>query len=323
MITRLYLLNSLANQKPQKLPGYDNYSFHVRKFLTKEWKMENCDSKADALLNDIAKKFTAKVTHFYTEKKIGNREMSRLCEKKKTWLSEKIEKPVIPVPTPTEIKSKRKKKKLGAPKKSYLDKKSNMGRWNDAVKIRSKNCIEALIYAAVLKADNDGHTDLAHVLRELNNKPVEQGSKFRKAMEHYNKPPIVVFTPQEALALIIEMNLSRNRYRRLRKNCKNRNANLFPSYDPGVTEYMKKCKPEKIDFTKTDEVSVPMQSAIDHQILNILALPSVVKKHSDLKEQCQKSGLDYDLKLFFKYGADGTSDLGQYEYVSSGLYQHL
>ena len=65
-----------------------------------------------------------------------------------------------------------------------------------------------------------------------------------------------------------------------------------------------------------------MQSALDHQMKNILALPSVVKNHSELKEKCQESGLEYDLKLFFKYGADGTSDLGQYEYKSSGLYQY-
>lgn len=157
------------------------------------------------------------------------------------------------------------------------------------------------------------------MLRKLKSSPVEQASRFRKSMEHYNKPSVVVFTPEEALALIIELGLSKNHYKRLRKKARNKHAHLYPAYDPAVTDFMKKCRPENIDFSKADEVSVPMQSTLDHQIQNILELPSVIKKHNELKEQCEKTGLDYELKLFFKYGADGTSDQSQYQNVTAGL----
>ena len=63
-----------------------------------------------------------------------------------------------------------------------------------------------------------------------------------------------------------------------------------------------------------------MQSALDHQVSNILQLPSVLKNHSDLRAKCEKSGLNYELKLFFKYGADGTGNQSQYQNVSAGLY---
>ena len=319
MAVRLSVLDSL--EKQGYLPSDANYDYHVKLFLVKEFRMENRNEKESALLNSEVSKFSSKVESFYFDKKIGNREINRLRSKKKVWLSIQIENPVqnkskIPKVKP---KLKKKKKKPGRPKKDYLKTKCRSKKSEKASNTKGDHCLEELIHAALLRAHNEGQSDVTWVLRQLLNNPDEGASKFRKAMKHFNLPDVVVFTPEEALALIIELRLSRRGYMKLRVKAKNKHAHIYPAYDPAVTDYMKKCKPPNIDLSKSDEVKVPMQSTLDFQTLNVLELPSVVTKHNDLKEQCRDSGLDYELKFFFKYGADGTSNQSQYQNVSAGL----
>ena len=318
MITRLSVLDGLA--KLGHLPSGKNktYSLEVKKFLIKKFDLENRNEKESSLLNGVVQDFSYKVKDFYTNKKIANHGIDRLRIRKADWLSIEIKNPVKKESAPPPPKAKKKKKKRGPKEKDYANK-SRSGQYAEAGKKRAKNSLENLIHMAMLKASEDGNTDVAHVLRQLHSNPVEQGSRFRKAMEHYNKPTVIVFTPQEALALIIELNLSVDQYNKLKKKAKANHAHLFPSYDPAITNYMKECKPENIDTTKLDEVNVPMQSALDHQNLNILELPSVVRKHNDLKAKCDETGLDYELKFFFKYGADGTATKSQYQGRSAGL----
>ena len=318
MVTRLSVLNGLESLG--QLPSRDNdkYSYHVTKFLVKKFKIEDRNDQEASLLKKTVEDFSSKVKSYYSDQKVGNRNIKRLRTKKDNWLSIQIKSPRQKKPVEPSDKKKKKKKKAGPPKKDYLSK-GRSGQYAEAGKKRAGNSLEALIHMAMLKASEDGNTDVAHVLRQLHSNPVEQGSRFRKAMEHYNKPTVIVFTPQEALALIIELNLSVNQYNKLKKKAKANHAYLYPSYDPAVTNYMKKCKPENIDTTKLDEVNVPMQSALDHQNLDILQLPSVVRKHNDLIAKCEETGLDYELKFFFKYGADGTATKSQYQGRSAGL----
>ena len=312
-ITRLFALKSLKQQG--YVPGQKTYMLNVKHFLIKQFHLENVDKKGEAALNKTANSFAYDAKKFYVNEN-GYR-WDDFLTKKKEWLSKELKNPV-PIP-PVPKAAPKKKTKMGPPTKPY-ESKGRSGQYAEAAKIRSKNSVEALIHAAMVKANHEGKIDLADVLRQLHSSPVEEGSRFRKAMAHYNrKEEIVVFTPEEALALIIELGLSSRKYTKLRKKAKKKHAHFLPSYDPAVTNCMKKCKPKDIDLTKQDEVSVPMQSALDHQMLNILELPSVVKKHDELKVQCENSGLDYELKLFFKYGADGTSHQSQYQNVSAGL----
>ena len=315
MAVRLTVLNALA--KLGYLPNHPDYDFHVKKHLIKEFKLEQKSSEEASLLNDEVSKFVSKIKGFYTNKKIGNRDIEYLKQKKANWLSLHIKNPKQKE-SQKQVPKKKRKKKPGRKKKLFSENAKTQQNVK-ASKTKGDKCLEELIHAAILKADKDGQSDVTWVLRQLVNNPDEGASKFRQAMKRFNMPDVVVFTPEEALALIIELRLSKNSYTKLRIKAKNKHAHLYPSYDPAVTDYMKKCKPKNIDLTKSDEVKQPMQSALDHQLLNILELPSVVKKHADLIKQCEQSGLDYELKMFFKYGADGTSNQSQYQSVTRGL----
>ena len=83
-----------------------------------------------------------------------------------------------------------------------------------------------MIFACMTKATKDGLTDLHYVLKCIYESPATQGSLFRKSWVAYNKPPASVYTPEEALALIIEINLTQKGYNKLRK----RATKLYPSY---------------------------------------------------------------------------------------------
>ena len=322
MASRLSVVNALAKQG--YLPNHKKYSFHVKTHLINEFKIEQESVKesSEKKFDYEVSQFASKVKGFYVNTKIGNYDVEYLKKRKANWLSIDIKIPIeteVPKdPLPEKEKKRKRKKKPGPKKKDFKDS-CRTGKFTKATNIKGNNSLESLIHAALLKAQSEGNPDITWILRELVSSPAEEGSRFRKAMEHYNKEKVTAYTPEEALALIIELRLSKNSYKRLRKKAKKKYANLYPAYDPAVTDYMKKCKPPNIDLTKSDEVKLPMQSALDHQLLNILELPSVVNRHADLIKQCEQSGLDYELKLFFKYGADGTSDQCQYQNVSAGL----
>ena len=318
MVSRLSVVNAL--EKKGYLPNHPEYSYQVKLVLAQKFNMEQSSTKEATALDGVISTFASKVKAFYTDTKIAKREINRLKDIKSNWLSIGIKNPVPNEPAVSKPEpKKRKRKQKPGPKKKDFKESGRSGQHDKATNIKKDHSLESLIHAAMLKAHNEGNPDITWVLRELQSSPAVQGSRFRKAMEHYKKPSPIVCTPEEALALIIELRLSKNSYRKLRKKSKKKYAHFLPSYDPAVTDYMKKCKPENIDLTKSDEVSVPMQSVLDFQTRNILELPSVMQKHKNLKVQCEQSGLDYELKLFFKYGADGTSDQSEHKNVSAGL----
>ena len=93
--------------------------------------------------------------------------------------------------------------------------------------------------------------------------PTVYGSLFRQSVENPSKP-IIAFTAEECLALIFEMKFTQRQYKKLRQKEKKKNAKLLVSWDE-IIKLKKKCEPENIDSTTIGEVSVPMQSVVDHQ----------------------------------------------------------
>lgn len=146
----------------------------------------------------------------------------------------------------------------------------------------------------------------------MNESPTVNASNFRKSMENPVKP-VTVLTPEECLATVIQMKLTQNQYKRMRKIQKRQNAKIFVSWVE-IGKIKKTCQPENIDSSKTGEVFASMQSVVTHQISKIMECPIV-------REKCDKlvgSGNDFNLVLYGKYGADGTSSKTHYHTADSG-----
>ncbi|CAH0547076.1 unnamed protein product [Brassicogethes aeneus] len=126
-------------------------------------------------------------------------------------------------------------------------------------------------------------------LDSLRNKPVGRGN-------------IIPYTLKEALALIIDHGLSKDAYLKLRKGAKERNANIYPSYDK-VKEAKKECYPQERTFNEAS-ADVKLQSLLDHTTNRI------VKLQSPVLHTIQNMS---DLELISKWGFDGSSNHPSYK----------
>ena len=312
MVSRLDLLNEL--DRVGILPSdYENYTYHAQKYLTRKFEIGEDFLVYQDIIRKSSAKFASKVKEFYVDRKWGNYSIDTIRIKKEIWLSQMIDNPK-PVPDPTP------KRKLSPPPRpkgrQKITEHTERGRsaqYAHAAKTVSDNSLEDMLFACMTKASKDGLTDLHYVLQCIYESPATQGSLFRKSMVAYQQPEVSAYTPEEALALIIEINLTQKGYNKLRK----RATKLYPSYY-SILKLKKTLEPKNVDKTKPDEIDVPMQDALDNQMTHILQLPKVKEKLAEVIQKCEQSGLTYELKSFFKYGADGTTGNSQWQHKRTG-----
>ena len=136
------------------------------------------------------------------------------------------------------------------------------------------NSFEKMLHALIIKASRDGLTDAAFVLTKLKESP-ENASKIRESIENPPKT-VIVMTPEECLATVLEMRLSQRAYKKLRKRQKQRHAKIFVSWQD-VLKVKRKSEPKDIDDkTKVGVVQVPMKSVVNHQITKIMEKPYIL-----------------------------------------------
>ena len=80
-------------------------------------------------------------------------------------------------------------------------------------------------------------------------------------------------TPVEALAYLLNNDLTKDQYYSLKQTCAESNANIWPNYNL-VLEAKKACRPPDIKLEeKTAEV--PLQSLLNHTVARILHKVSI------------------------------------------------
>ncbi|CAH0558999.1 unnamed protein product [Brassicogethes aeneus] len=127
----------------------------------------------------------------------------------------------------------------------------------------------------------------------------------KKVLSNENLPSTselreIPLSDDEALALLLDLNLSKAGYMKLRKIAKLHNSNLFPSY-----EHIKKSKNECYpgDITTTEMGSeIGLQSLLDHTSKRLL---ESVEYDANFGNR--------DLELMVKWGCDGASGQGEYK----------
>ena len=105
----------------------------------------------------------------------------------------------------------------------------------------------------------------------------------------------------------------------MRKRQKQRHAKIFVSWHD-ILQVKRKSEPKDVDSTsKTGVISVPMQNVVDHQIAKILEKPHVRENFDNL----MKSGRQFKLTLYGKYGADGTPSEADFQTSDAGENLHI
>lgn len=73
-----------------------------------------------------------------------------------------------------------------------------------ANKATADHSFEKLMHSVIIRASKDGHKGAAYVLKKLKEDPKLNGEKIRNSIKKPPKP-VIVMTPQESLATLIEM----------------------------------------------------------------------------------------------------------------------
>ena len=281
MASRIKVIKSLKELGIK--PKHKKYGEYVTQYLMNNFKVDSdVSEKNESLIKNVAGAFARKVKIFYVE---CGYKFKYLLKKKQNWLSGEIKNP-LPEPksvAPKPKKGRPKKNKGGPPVQDYSDLTPGGSQQSaTASALIGDNSFEKMLHALIIKASRDGLTDAAFVLTKLKESP-ENASKIRESIENPPKT-VIVMTPEECLATVLEMRLSQRAYKKLRKRQKQRHAKIFVSWQD-VLKVKRKSEPKDIDDkTKVGVVQVPMKSVVNHQITKIMEKPYVRERINDLNK---------------------------------------
>lgn len=109
------------------------------------------------------------------------------------------------------------------------------------------------------------------------------------------------FTPEKALALILDASLSKHQYEVLRSSAKEIGSDIFPPYYV-VLDAKKKCYPENVQVTESCG-QIGLQELLDHTVTRILKS----------KLQNEVAEFPNELQMLSKWGCDGSSGHSEYQ----------
>ena len=160
--------------------------------------------------------------------------------------------------------------------------------------------------AASYAASKTGKRDLAFMLREVLRSP-SRPSKFRRLIE--TKPTTnTAYTLEEALALILDLSLSKQQYITLRLGAKCRNADIYPSYN-NVLQFKQTCRPPSSSVVFTETVAkIELQALLNFTAQRIVQLQDeVITQHS------LRTNTILNATLICSWGFDGSTGQALYK----------
>ena len=212
---------------------------------------------------------------------------------------------------------KRSYDKVGAPSKPFEEKQAT-AQYLEAKRLKdSASSSKAVFKAAKLAADAEGLKDVSFVYQEVFKNPAA-ATDFRSSISNPKQGifsalvlrsklfsfifflELVMMTPAEALAMIIECKMSVETYQWLRLNAIKRNANIYPAYHL-IQAYKDLCEPKPIVCSQK-VCEIPMQESNDHYTERLLLDPLINARVQDFS----RNG-NCKLTMVTKYGGDGFS----------------
>lgn len=159
--------------------------------------------------------------------------------------------------------------------------------------LMSQISTDHLIMATELKIRSCGKRDLANLVKELANSSPSRGTSIKR--RRLCNMEIKLMSADQALAMIIDTNLSMHQYLALRQHTKILSPKLYPCYDLVKGSKMS-TYPRNITVTET-YAEIRLQSLIDHTVERLInAQEEVFKTLPDIKDE---------ISIIIKWGCDG------------------
>lgn len=194
--------------------------------------------------------------------------------------------------------------KRGRPEVSFEESSERSKRQKTEL-LRKSTSVAELTYAAEMGLRASGHLDAAKLMRDVAKVP-DHAEKCRKALRDSIEP--VSMTGDEALAMIIEADLSRFQYEVIRSKA----PKIFPSYKV-IQESKKKCYPHPENMSISETVSYTnLQSLLNLTVNRLVTVQESVIR--TLRPEELKT-----ITLYSKWGFDGSSGHSSYKQAFHGL----
>lgn len=153
---------------------------------------------------------------------------------------------------------------------------------------------EEISMATEVQLRKEGKKDSAAIVKELCLFSPRRGTVLKKARKYLESSKPVGLSPDQALALMVDANLSTHQYRTIREQVKGINKKIYPPYYT-VKAAKQLCYPSGINVTET-YAEIELQSLMDHTIIRLCKVQEdVLKTISNLKS----------LDIIVKWGCDG------------------
>jgi len=197
-------------------------------------------------------------------------------------------------------------KSTGRPRKAFLEKLPKSQR-KEAIELSNSEPTKKLLMGAAISAKQNAQPYLAEILDEAMVSP-NRPMKIAKKIRDENRLP-VPYTPEEALNLFLDLNLTKRIYTKIREEALKRNADIYPSYNC-ILKAKNNCRPIPLDCIKISETcaTLPLQNLLDHTARRIVELQSNVFHHG--LELNNKKTLN--VVLHSSWGFDGSSGHSNY-----------
>lgn len=192
----------------------------------------------------------------------------------------------------------------GRPPKSYEDL-SEKSKKRKNMELVQEYGLEYIHNAYVQGLRSEGEFEEATVVSMMRNCDRNEKRIMKEKILHESRNA-TYFTVDEALSIFADLDLSKSQYGLLRANLINKNFDILPSYHI-LTNAKKLCYPPPSSIQITDtSAKVNLQDLLDHTSARILKIENVYNP-------ARKS-----LKLFTKWGCDGSSGQSEYKQVLTG-----
>lgn len=171
--------------------------------------------------------------------------------------------------------------------------------------IRHNNSTDSLTFASSMKLRLEGKSSEAKLVQLATQTTPQRASRILSAWEK-SEALIIPYTADEALALILDLRLTKAQYNKLRGESKKRNADLYPSYKK-ILLAKKNCYPPSDSTVISElEMKIQLQNLLDHTTTRIIQ-SRAASMISFTDDELQ------NVEIVFKYGFDGTTDLTEYK----------
>ena len=186
-------------------------------------------------------------------------------------------------------------------KKPFEDK-SIRGQYLEAQKLRESSEPGVIHLAASQNLTKAGKKDARFVFQKVGSSTGLTAAKAREAICTRDPKEVIKITPACALGFLLNQNLTRAQYQAIRAICKDKGADIWPSYKE-IQSAKLECRPEEIEVSD-HTAFVPLQQLLDQTTKRILELdPSI---EANLQSLAKENDNQLTATLIFKYGFDGS-----------------